>query len=176
MWCHLSSMGTQRVHGALIAKENSMRKLWVLGFVFLLSLGANGGGCSNPNAVGVQQFGTIVGRILDATNNRPVANVLVSVGSLYTAYSDPNGAFTLSNIPIGHQVVTARMQGYEDNSLTVVVHQDQTTNSGYLRIMPLTGGPTAPPPPTPTPTPGPPTPIPAETPTPTASAGPSLPS
>ena len=149
-----------------------MRKFWVLGFVFLLSLGANGGGCSNPNAVGVQQYGTIVGRILDATTNRPVANALVSVGSLYTAYSDPNGAFTLSNIPIGHQEVTASAPGYDRNSATGAVHQDTTTNIGYLRIMPLTGGPTAPPPPTPTPTPGPATPIPAETPTPSASPSP----
>lgn len=149
-----------------------MRKLWVLGFVFLLSLGADGGGCSNPNAVGVQQYGTIVGRILDATTNRPVANVLISVGSLYTAYSDPNGAFTLSNIPIGHQDVTASMAGYERSSVTATVHQDKTTDIGYLRIMPLTGGPTAPPPPTPTPTPGPATPIPAETPTPSASPSP----
>ncbi len=149
-----------------------MRKLWVLGFVFLLSLGANGGGCSNPNGVGVQQFGTIVGRVLDATNNRPVGNVLVSVGSLYTAYTDPNGAFTLSNIPIGHQSVTASAPGYERNSAEAAVHQDKTTSIGYLRIMPLTGGPTAPPPPTPTPTAGVATPIPAETPTPGSSTAP----
>lgn len=148
-----------------------MRKLWVLGCVFLLSLGANGGGCSNPNAVGVQQYGSIVGRILDATTNRPVAGALVSVGSLFTATSDPNGAFTLSNIPIGHQEVTASAPGYQRNATTVMVRENQTANAGYLRIMPLTGGPTAPPPPTPTPTAGPPTPIPAETPTPATGAG-----
>jgi len=149
-----------------------MRNLWVLGFVFLLSLGANGGGCSNPNAVGVQQYGTIVGRVLDATNNRPVPNALISVGSLFTATSDPNGAFIISNIPIGHQEVTASVPGYERNSVVAMVHENQTTNIGYLRIMPLTGGPTAPPPPTPTPTAGPPTPVPAETPTPGGSASP----
>ncbi len=149
-----------------------MRKLWVLGFVILLSLGANGGGCSNPNGVGVQQYGTIVGRVLDATNNRPVSNVLISVGSIYTAYTDPSGAFTLSNIPIGHQDVTASAPGYARNSAAAAVHEEKTTNIGYLRIMPLTGGPTAPPPSTPTPTSGPATPIPAETPTPGASASP----
>lgn len=149
-----------------------MRKLWVLGFVFLLSLGANGGGCSNPNAVGVQQYGSIVGRVLDATNNQPVAGALVSVGALFTATTDPTGAFRLSNIPIGHQPVTASAAGYERNSTTAMVHQDQTTNVGYLRIMPLSGGPTAPPPPTPAPTAGPPTPIPAETPTPAGSTSP----
>jgi len=149
-----------------------MRKLWVLGFVFLLSLGANGGGCSNPNAVGVQQYGTIVGRVLDATNNRPVRNALISVGSLFTATTDPNGAFTLSGIPIGHQDVTATSPGYERNTATADVRQNKTTDIGYLRIVPLTGGPTAPPPPTPSPTPGPPTPVPAETPTPASSATP----
>ncbi len=149
-----------------------MRRLWVLGFVFLLSLGANGGGCSNPNGGGVTQYGTIVGRVLDATNNRPLSNVLVSVGSVYTAYSDPAGAFTLSNIPIGHQEVTGSAAGYERNSIPATVHDNQTTNAGYLRLMPLTGGPTAPPPPTPTPTPGIATPVPAITPTPSGSTAP----
>ena len=149
-----------------------MRKLWVLGFVLLLSLGANGGGCGNPNSVGVQQFGAVVGRILDATNNRPVSGVLVSVGSLYTTYSDPNGGFALSNIPIGMQQVTANAPGYSPNSVQARVRENQTTNVRYLRIMPLTGGPTAPPPPTPTPTPEPATPVPVLTPTPTGSTAP----
>lgn len=146
-----------------------MRKLWLLGFVFLLCLGANGGGCSNPNGGGVQQFGTVVGRVLDATNNRPVANALVSVGSIWTAYSDPSGAFLIPNIPIGAQDVTASAPGYERNSARARIHEKQTTNIGYLRILPLTGGATAPAPPTPTPTPGLATPIPAITPTPASS-------
>jgi hypothetical protein len=150
----------------------NMRKLWVLGFVLLLSLGANGGGCTNPNAVGVQQYGSIVGRVLDATNNRPVSGVLVSVGSLYTTYTDPTGGFRLSNIPIGMQQVTANAPGYATNGTPARVHENQTTSVGYFRIMPLTGGPTAPPPPTPTPTPEPATPIPALTATPAGSATP----
>jgi hypothetical protein len=149
-----------------------MRKLWVLGFVLLLSLGANGGGCSNPNAVGVQQYGSIVGRVLDATNNRPIPGVLVSVGSLYTTYSDANGGFTLSNIPIGTQQVTANAPGYIAGSTPARIRENQTANVGYLRIMPITGGPTAPPPPTPTPTPPPATPEPVLTPTPGGSAAP----
>ncbi len=140
-----------------------MRKFWVLGFVFLC-LGANGGGCSNPNAIGVQQYGTVVGRILDATNNRPVPNALVSVGSIYTAYADATGAFQVPNVPIGPQDVTATAPGYERNSVRTRIREKQAVSVGYLRIMPLTGGPTAPPPPTPSPTPGIATPIPALTP------------
>jgi hypothetical protein len=148
-----------------------MRKLWLLGFVMLMSLGANGGGCgSNPNAIGVQQYGNIVGRVLDATNNRPVPGVLVSVGSLYTTYSDPTGAFSFANIPIGNQAVTANAPGYSANTVQARVREKQTYNVGYLRIVPLTGGPTAPPPPTPTPPPAEATPVPVLTPAPSPSA------
>lgn len=149
-----------------------MRRLWILGAVLLLSLGANGGGCSNPNAGGVQQFGTVIGRVLDATNNRPVPGALISIGSLWTTYSDPAGAFTLTNIPAGNQRVTANAPGYDVNSIRARVKENKTVDVGYLRIVPVTGGPTAPPPPTPTPTPGEATPIPALTPTPGASASP----
>ncbi len=149
-----------------------MRKLWVLAFVMLLALGANGGGCSNPNGIGVQQYGSIVGRVLDATNNRPISNVLVSVGSLYTTYSDPTGAFSLSGIPIGAQQVTANAPGYLSSTVQARVHEKQTTSVGYLRILPVTGGPTAPPPPTPTPTPLPPTPVPVLSAQPAASPSP----
>jgi hypothetical protein len=164
-WYYLEANATAP-RGPLLRpeKKGDMRKYWVLGLVMLLGLGANGGGCSNPNPNGVTQYGTIVGRVLDATNNRPIPNVLVSVGSVYTAYSDPTGAFRLSNIPIGSQEIAASAPGYERNSTEVRVHENRTSNVGYLRIMPLTGGPTAPPPPTPTPTPGEATPIPALTP------------
>lgn len=150
-----------------------MRKYWILAFVLLLSLGAEGGGCGgNPNSVGVQQYGSVVGRILDATNNRPVPGVLVSVGSLYTTYSDPTGAFRLTNIPIGHQDVAANAPGYSVNTVSTRIRENETANIGYLRIMPLTGGPTAPPPPTPTPTPAAATPIPVLSPTPAGTSSP----
>ncbi len=141
-----------------------MQKLWLLGAVLILSLGANGGGCSNPNGNGVDQFGSIVGRVLDATNNRPVGGVLVSVGSLYTTYTDPQGAFRLINIPIGNQDVTANSPGYAVSTVRVKVRENDAAVAGYLRIVPLNGGPTVPPPPTPTPTPGAQTPVPALTP------------
>lgn len=127
-------------------------KLLVLGFVLLLGAAGNGGGCGgNPNAIGVQQYGTVVGRVLDATNNQPVPNALVAVGSIYTGYSDPKGAFSLSQIPIGEQTLTASAPGYTLNSVQVTIHQGQTAEAGYVRLMPVTGGATAPPPATPAP-------------------------
>ncbi len=138
-------------------------KLLVCGLVFLLGA-ANGGGCSNPNYIGVQQYGSITGRVLDASDNQPVPSALVSVGSLYTAYTDAQGAFTLGRIPIGHQMVTATAPGYSRASRTVRVVQSQTASIDYLRLAPLTCGPTAPPPAPPSA----PTAAPAATPTPAA--------
>lgn len=131
-------------------------KFLVLGFVLLLGAAGNSGGCSgNPNYIGVQQYGAVTGRVLDATNNRPIAGALVSVGSLYTGYADQQGGFTLSTIPAGHQEVTASAPGYVRNSVPVRVLKDQTATADYVRLIPLTGGPTIAPPATPTPSPEP---------------------
>jgi hypothetical protein len=144
-------------------------KVFAFALVFVL---AQGGGCNNPNGGGVQDFGSVVGRVLDATNNRPVPNALVAVGALYTGYANPDGAFTLSGIPIGRQAVSASAPGYATTNVTVLIHKDATTNAYYVRLLPLTGGPTAPPPPTPTPTAGPATPTPVLSPEPSPSTSP----
>ena len=61
----------------------------------MLLLFALGDACSpSPNIVGVQDFGRVAGRVLDAMTNRPIPNALVSVGSLYTTRADANGGFT----------------------------------------------------------------------------------
>ena len=83
----------------------------VLGMLLLFALGD---GCSAPaNVVGVQDFGRITGRVLDAMTNRPIPNALLSVGSLYTTRADVNGGFTLRAVA-GDQTVTARAAGLFD--------------------------------------------------------------
>ena len=127
-----------------------MRRL-VLGLVFLL---ATGDSCGN-GIVGVQDYGSVTGRVLDASTNLPIASAIVSVGSLYTGTADQNGAFTLQNIPVGQQIVKARMPGFSTASEQIVVKKDRTTQAGYLRVVSLTkpdSVSTLPPPATPTPT------------------------
>ena len=128
-----------------------MRNL-VLGLVMLLAMGDS---CSN-GVVGVQDYGSVTGRVLDATTNKPVPNAIVSVGSLYTVSADPQGGFTMPRIPIGTQTVTARAAGYTTANVDVDVAKNRNSTAGYLRIVPVASTvPTLPPPPTPTPSPGP---------------------
>lgn len=126
-----------------------MRNL-VLGLVLVLALGDS---CNN-GVVGVQDYGSVTGRVLDATTNRPIANAIVSVGSLFVITADAEGAFTLPHVPVGLQTVTARMPGYTTDAAPLRVRKDTTAQAGYLRLVPLNkpdAVPTLPPPATPTP-------------------------
>jgi hypothetical protein len=141
----------------------------------MILLFALGDGCSpSPNVVGVQDYGLVAGRVLDAMTNRPISSAIVSVGSLFTAATDANGAFTLRRVPVGDQTVTARAPGYLDASADTTIDKNKTVSVGYIRLVPAVhpeGQPTLPPPPTPTPPT--PSPTPAGSPTPTGSPQPS---
>ncbi|MDP9024068.1 MAG: carboxypeptidase-like regulatory domain-containing protein, partial [Candidatus Eremiobacteraeota bacterium] len=98
-----------------------MRNL-VLGFVIFLALGDS---CSN-GVVGVQDYGSVTGRVLDATTNKPVPNAIVSVGSIFTATADTRGAFTMPRIPVGSQSVTVRAPGFTTTTADVRIRKDRT--------------------------------------------------
>ncbi len=138
----------------------------IVGLVLLL--GANGGGCSQPGVVGVQTYGSVTGRVLDASTNLPIANALVSVGSIYTASTDGRGGFVLARVPTGQQVVTVRAPAYSTLATTVNIVADQGASIGYARLVPIAmpaGISTLPPPPEPSAAPSAsPAPIPTETP------------
>jgi len=127
----------------------------VLGVLLLFALGD---ACSPPpNVVGVQDFGHVAGRVLDAMTNRPIPNALLSVGSLYTTRADVNGGFVLRAVA-GDQTVTARAAGYSTASADTTIPKDGTVSIGYIRLVPLTapvGQPTLSPPATPSPHPSP---------------------
>ncbi|MHB8178805.1 MAG: carboxypeptidase regulatory-like domain-containing protein [Vulcanimicrobiaceae bacterium] len=129
-------------------------RVGTLALLFFFVLGVNGTGCSNPSIVGVQTYGAVTGRVLDATTNQPIPNALVSVGSLFTAMADNQGAFMLAHIPTGDQEVTARAPGYVTRSVDVTIAKHQTASVNYIRLRPSTGSATVIlPPQTPSPTP-----------------------
>jgi len=134
-----------------ILTVDSVMRYAVLGILLLFALGD---ACSPPpNVVGVQDFGRVAGRVLDAMTNRPIPNALLSVGSLYTARADVNGGFVLRAVA-GDQTVTARAAGYSTATADTTIPKDGTVSIGYIRLVPLTvpaGLPTLAPPPVPTP-------------------------
>ena len=92
--------------------------------------------CANPNGGGVQDFGTIIGRVVDAKTQQPLGNGLLNVG-LVTSHLDNAGGFVLTNVPVGQQTVNIQVTGYAAWSQTVSVQKDQTTDLGVIHLSPF---------------------------------------
>ena len=112
-------------------------KVFTLAFVLLLGAAQGGGGCSNPNYIGVQDYGSVTGRVIDAKTNQPISGALVAVGSNLTATADAQGGFTLTQVPAGTQTVSVSAAGYATATQTATVHKDQTTQLDYIKLTPV---------------------------------------
>lgn len=93
-------------------------------------------GCGNPNGQGVQDFGTITGRLLDDRTGAPlsVSPIYISVGANVVSQVDNQGGFTIQRVPIGKQTVQVNAIGYQPYSFEVNVVKDQTSDAGYVRL------------------------------------------
>jgi hypothetical protein len=87
-------------------------------------------GCPNPNAIGVQKFGTVTATTVLASNNQPVANalVIINTGQNGQCYTQANGTCTLTMVPVGPQVVSASATGLNGPPVPVNV---TTENQNY---------------------------------------------
>ena len=95
-------------------------------------------GCVNPNAIGLQDYNSIVGRVIDANTKGPLGGALVSVtGSTTAVYSSPDGSFLLTNVAIGPQTVTVSAAGYVTQTVTVnVVQGGPASQAGLIALSP----------------------------------------
>jgi hypothetical protein len=87
-----------------------------------LALGLAGlAGCTNPNSIGVQDFGTVTVHCVKFSDGSPVPNALVSVGSLVTGTTGADGSVALSQIPVGAEVFIARATGLKGTQSATIV-------------------------------------------------------
>jgi len=84
--------------------------------------------CVNPNAIGVQKYGTIAAFAVLASNNQPVANALVIVNSTQNCYTHSDGTCQITLVPIGQQQVSAAAPGLTGAAIPVNVLEGQTLN------------------------------------------------
>ncbi len=100
-------------------------------------LGAKG---CDPNDIGVQDYGSIQGNTIDQ-KGRPLGGVIVSVGSLATIRSNPDGSFLLPHVPTGEQAVDASLGGYRTGTVTVIVAKMKQVAAGNIVLDQLTANP-----------------------------------
>ena len=73
-------------------------------------------------AAAAQSTGTIRGRVIDASSQRPVPEAQVSVtGTTLGSVANANGDYVITNVPAGQREVTVRRIGYTRQSRTVTV-------------------------------------------------------
>jgi hypothetical protein len=97
-------------------------------------------GCANPNYIGIQVYGYIVGNVVDQ-NGKAIPNALVtSTGTNTTARTGATGGYTIQTVAVGEQTVTATAAGYQPQAtpITVVVVANQGVTAPNIVLVAVT--------------------------------------
>ncbi len=91
--------------------------------------------CTNPNGMGVADFGTVTGRIVDTQSQLPISGATISIGNIValTAPSD-QGGFILRNVPVGTQELRIDAVGWQRYKTNVTVTKNKTTDIGVIGL------------------------------------------
>jgi hypothetical protein len=99
-------------------------------------LGAKG---CDSNYIGVQDYGSVIGNVVDQSG-KPIANAFVrTTGSTATSTTDARGGFYIQHIAVGEQTLTAYAAGYTGQAtIDVIVVKDKTASAGNLELLSTT--------------------------------------
>lgn len=92
--------------------------------IIVMSIGA-----CEKDKIEVQEYGTVTGIVLDAHTNMPIATANVSTNPPSSSIlSDADGKFTITQVPIGNVIITAKKDMYTTGTAKVSVQANQTTD------------------------------------------------
>jgi hypothetical protein len=98
------------------------------------ALAASLGGCQDPNFIGVQDYGSVNGRVIDAKTKGPVNGAIVSVGSLEVRHTVSDGSFLLDHVPAGTQTLLVQAPGYRTATLSIAILKGQVAPAGLVSL------------------------------------------
>ena len=92
-------------------------------------------GCANPNFIGIQDYGTVYGNVVDS-GGKPIGEALLSAtGSTSTIRSNGDGSFKLPQISVGTQTISASAPGYGSATTSILVVKDTETSVGNIALV-----------------------------------------
>ena len=106
-----------------------LNRTWVLALAapFLISLARP----ATSAAQGTAQTGSIAGRVLDE-KGAPIAGAQVAIqGTTVGAQANSTGGYVLERVPVGAQMVRARMVGFRPDSASVTVAAGQRASHDF---------------------------------------------
>ncbi|MGP6158480.1 MAG: carboxypeptidase regulatory-like domain-containing protein [Vulcanimicrobiaceae bacterium] len=92
------------------------------------------GGCIDPNYIGVQDYGSVNGRVIDAKTRAPLNGAIVSVGSLEVQHTVSDGSFLLNHVPAGAQTLLVQAPGYRTASVQIEILKGQVAPAGLVSL------------------------------------------
>lgn len=104
-------------------------------FAFGLCIFAFAACAPNPNGMGVADYGTVTGRVVDSDSLQPIPGATVSIGNIVsiTAGID-QGGFVLRNVPVGTQTITISAIGWQTYHGPIRVRKDQAADAGNIGL------------------------------------------
>ena len=78
----------------------------------------------------IAQTGAVKGTVSDGQENLPGATIKVE-GTSIGVITNMNGSYTLENVPIGEQTITASFMGYKPISKSVTISEGKTTELSF---------------------------------------------
>ena len=124
----------------MLVRQSAGRFRLVGAFAAVIALAASLGGCTDPGYIGVQDYGEIRGNVVDQ-KGAPLGGAIVSVGSLATIRSNADGSFVLPHVPVGEQVVNARLDPYGPGTVTVIVAKAKSVSADNIVLTKQTSNP-----------------------------------
>lgn len=85
-------------------------------------------GCPNPNAIGVQTYGTVAVTAVDGSTGQPVSGALINAGSTYTCTTGSNGSCPSPlQLPVGKWTIVASAPGLHGSADVTITENTPAT-------------------------------------------------
>ena len=104
----------------------------VIGSVIVIAATLSLWGCPNPNAIGVQQYGSVKATCVQASNGQPVSGAIVSVGGRTSSYTDSTGTVVINQVPIGTHPISADAVGLHGQDTVTVIENQTVPKQGLM--------------------------------------------
>lgn len=103
---------------------------------FAFALFATLAACApNPNGMGVADFGTVSGRVVDTKTQQPINSATIAIGNVvYITTAADQGGFVLHNVPVGTNMIRFSAIGWVSFGSQVTVVKDQNTDVGLIGL------------------------------------------
>lgn len=110
-----------------VLKSHTSRAL-----ALIVSIGLLHGACKEPTTA-PEQTGTIVGNVVHASTQQPIAGASITTSPATSApVTDSEGRFTLEDVATGEYAVSAEKPDFETKSVSVTVRARDTTEVNLL--------------------------------------------